>query len=125
MIKFAMVGLGGALGAICRYITYEICLILIKNAWLPIGTMTVNIGGCFIIGLLGGLAETRNLFSPDIRALIFIGFLGSFTTFSTFGFETVSLIRSGQTGVALANVLIQVIAGLAAVSAGLFITKLL
>ena len=125
MLKLAMVGLGGAMGAISRYLVYEGALIWAKNAWLPLGTITVNISGCFIIGLLGGLAETKDIFSPEMRALIFIGFLGGFTTFSTFGFETFNFIRSGQPGMALANTILQVTAGLVAVWVGLSLSKLL
>lgn len=125
MVKLALVGLGGAMGAISRYLVYEAAIVWAKNSWLPLGTITVNISGCFIIGLLGGLAETRAVFSPDMRALVFIGFLGGFTTFSTFGFETFFFIRNGQPLMALANVLLQVTAGLAAVWAGLSLSRVL
>jgi len=124
MVKIAMVGLGGAMGAISRYLVYEAAILWAKNAWMPLGTITVNISGCFIIGLLAGLAETKDLFSPEMRALIFIGFLGGFTTFSTFGFETFNFIRSGQPGMALANTTLQVTAGFAAVWAGFSLSRL-
>jgi len=124
MVKIALIGLGGAMGAISRYLVYEAAIAWTKNAWLPLGTIFVNISGCFIIGLLGGLAETKNLFSPEMRALIFIGFLGGFTTFSTFGFETVNLIRSGQAGMALANTALQLGAGIIGVWVGLSLSRL-
>ncbi len=125
MLKVAMVGLGGAMGAISRYLVYEAVIIWAKNAGFPLGTITVNISGCFIIGLLGGLAETKDIFSPEMRALIFIGFLGGFTTFSTFGFESFNFIRGGQPGMAIINMALQMTAGLAAVWAGLSLSKLL
>ncbi len=123
MIKIAMVGLGGAMGAICRYLIYEGYLAVVKNAWLPLGTITVNLLGCFAIGLLGGIAETRNVFSPEMRALVFIGFLGGFTTFSTFGFELFFFIRNGQAGMAALNAAIQLFIGLLGVWAGFSLAK--
>lgn len=125
MLKILMVGMGGFAGAICRYLVYEATLIVYKGSWLPLGTLTVNISGCFIIGLLGGLSETREIFSPEIRALVFIGFLGGFTTFSSFGFEIFFLIRNGQTGAALVNLGLQIILGLTAVWAGFFLSRFL
>ncbi|WDP91814.1 MAG: fluoride efflux transporter CrcB [Desulfobacter sp.] len=124
MFKLAMVGLGGGMGAICRFMVYEICLGLVKNAWLPYGTIIVNVAGCFVIGLLGGIAETRDVFSPELRALIFIGFLGGFTTFSTFGFELFFFIRNGQAGVAALNAAIQFTLGLLGVWAGFSLSRL-
>ena len=123
MMKIAMVGMGGAMGAISRYLVYEAAILWAKNAWLPLGTITVNICGCFVIGFLGGLAETREIFTPDMRAFIFIGFLGGFTTFSTFGFETFFFIRNGQPGMALANTALQVSAGLVAVWGGISLSR--
>ncbi|HCY87165.1 MAG TPA: fluoride efflux transporter CrcB [Desulfobacteraceae bacterium] len=124
MIKIAMVGLGGGLGAICRYLVYETYLSMIKEAWLPLGTITVNVTGCLAIGLLGGIAETRDIFTPEMRALIFIGFLGGFTTFSTFGFELFFFLRNGQPGLAALNIFIQLTAGLLAVWAGFSLARL-
>jgi len=123
MIKIAMVGLGGGMGAICRFMVYELCLSLVKNAWLPMGTIIVNVLGCFVIGFLGGIAETRDLFSPEMRALIFIGFLGGFTTFSTFGFELFFFIRNGQAGLAALNAVLQMTLGLIGVWAGFSLAK--
>jgi len=57
MLKILMVRIGGFAGAICRYLIYEATLVLYKGAWLPLGTMTVNVSGCFIIGLLGRRGE--------------------------------------------------------------------
>ncbi len=62
----------------------------------PFGTAAVNLIGCFVIGLLTFLVETRSYFSVETRAFLLIGLLGSFTTFSTFGSETLVLIRSGR-----------------------------
>ena len=118
-----MVGLGGGMGAVCRYMVYELCLIMVKQAWLPYGTIIVNVTGCFAIGLLGGLAESRDLFSPEMRALVFIGFLGGFTTFSTFGFELFVFIRNGQAAMAALNAAVQFTLGLLGVWAGFSLAR--
>jgi len=123
MLKILMVGIGGSVGAICRYLIYEATLILYKEAWLPLGTLTVNITGCFVIGLMGGLSETHEIFTPEVRALVFIGFLGGFTTFSSFGYEIFFLARNGQTGLALLNLGLQIILGLTAVWAGFTLSR--
>ena len=71
----------------------------------PIGTLTVNVLGCLAIGLLAGLAEARALLGPEARLFVLIGLLGGFTTFSTFGHETLALVRAGSHGAALLNAL--------------------
>lgn len=84
----------------------------------PVGTFAVNLVGCFLIGLLGGLAESRQVFGPELRTFLLIGVLGGFTTFSTFGYETFNLMRDGQLASAIANCGLQVILGVVAVWAG-------
>jgi CrcB protein len=84
----------------------------------PIGTLAVNILGCFLIGLLHGLAESRDLIGTDTRIFLFIGVLGGFTTFSTFGFESLALLKDGEFFKTSANILLHVIVGLSAVWIG-------
>ena len=91
---------------------------IVGKPWWPYGTLAVNVSGCLVLGLLVGLTEARNLFSPEARALLFIGLLGGFTTFSTFGFETSALFRDGEIVGATANVVLQVLLGVGAASAG-------
>lgn len=78
----------------------------------------VNVIGCFFIGFFSELAEGRGLFSPDARAFLIVGILGGFTTFSTFGNETMNLVRDGQWILALLNVGGQVLLGLGGVWLG-------
>jgi len=118
-----MVGLGGAMGAVCRFLVYEGYVNAVKTPSLPLGTITVNVLGCFVIGLLGGIADTRQILPPEIRLLVFTGFLGGFTTFSTFGFELFLYLRNGQTGLAVLNGLIQLSAGLMFVWMGFWLSK--
>lgn len=107
------VALGGALGSISRYLLGAWTLTLGKNIDFPYGTLAVNLIGCFVIGFLSQLMETRSSFTAETRAFIFIGLLGGFTTFSAFGNDTINLLREGRMFHALANVAANVIVGLA------------
>jgi CrcB protein len=107
------VALGGALGSISRYLLGAWTLTLGKNIDFPYGTLAVNLIGCFVIGFLSQLVETRSSFTAEARAFIFIGLLGGFTTFSAFGNDTINLLREGRMFHALANVAANVIVGLA------------
>lgn len=84
----------------------------------PYGTLVVNVLGCFLIGILGGLAEYRQVLEPGQRLFLMIGVLGGFTTFSTFAFETLSLMQDAELLKSLVNTLLQVCLGLAAAFAG-------
>ncbi len=114
-----LVAVGGALGCVARYQ----CGALVLHytiAWkFPVGTFVVNVLGCFAAGTIIGIAEHHNFLTPEVRLLIFTGFLGGFTTFSAFGVETVSLLQKGEWGVAAAYVLLSVACGLAALWAAL------
>ncbi len=125
MIKIAIIGMGGCIGAILRYLVAGGVHTLLRTATFPMGTMTVNVVGCLLIGIGGGLMESRQLFSPEWRAFIFIGILGSFTTFSTFGLETFNLARDGQWLSSFGNLGISLILGLGAVLAGHMLSRLI
>jgi CrcB protein len=118
MLNLVFVGVGGLLGSIGRYLLAGAVYQIFPNAFFPLGTAAVNILGCFLIGFITGLAEVRNLLSPELRVFLLIGLLGGFTTFSTFGYETIALLRDGAFLTAVANVLVQVIMGLSAVWIG-------
>jgi len=112
------VALGGALGSVSRYLVGMWVQTTSQSIDFPYGTLTVNLIGCFVIGFLSQLAETRGVFTPETRALVFIGVLGGFTTFSSFGNDSINLLRDGETFNALANVGANVIFGLALVWLG-------
>ncbi len=125
MIKILMVGMGGFAGSVCRYIISDLSHKFFNEPFFPYGTLTVNVIGCLLIGLLGGLSETRQIFTPEIRALILIGFLGGFTTFSTFGYEIFTFARDGQFVAALTNLMFHLILGFGSVWLGFSMSKLL
>lgn len=112
------VGAGGFLGSVGRFVIAGFFNRLSPALAFPIGTLAVNILGCFLIGLLHGLAESRNILGTDTRIFLFIGVLGGFTTFSTFGFESLALLKDGAMLKASANIIIHVFVGLAAVWLG-------
>ena len=118
MLLILLVGIGGFFGAVMRYLVTSWMQDLFRTLSLPSGTLTVNITGCLLIGVLAGLSENRNLLGPETRALLLIGVLGGFTTFSAFSYETVELLRDGESMAAFSNVALQVCLGLAAVWAG-------
>jgi|SRR5688572_604984 len=109
------VALGGALGSVSRYLLGAWTLTLGKSIDFPYGTLSVNLIGCFVIGFLSQLVETRSVFTAEARAFIFTGLLGGFTTFAAFGNDTINLLRDGRMFHALANVAANVIVGLALV----------
>jgi CrcB protein len=117
-----LVGTGGFLGACLRFAVAGLVQRLDPLARFPYGTLTVNVLGCLAIGLLGGLGESRQIFGPGARLVLFIGLLGGFTTFSTFGFESFALLREGENLKALVNLTASVVLGLGAVWAGYAMT---
>lgn len=124
MIKMLMAGLGGFAGSVCRYGISSLSQRLFHNPFFPYGTLTVNVAGCFLIGFLSGLSEARQIFSPEVRILILVGFLGGFTTFSTFGYEVFIAARDGQFFSALTNLLLHLTLGFGSVWLGFTLSKL-
>jgi len=112
VLNVFIVGLGGFIGSSLRYLVGGWAQQLSKSLDFPYGTLTVNLIGCFVIGFLGELAEARGIFTSETRLLVFIGMLGGFTTFSSFGNDTLNLARSGQMLNALTNVAVNVLFGL-------------
>jgi CrcB protein len=91
-----LVGLGGFLGSIARFLLSGIVDKNILWGAFPYGTLTVNALGCFAIGILGGLIESRDFLSPEQRIFLLIGLLGGFTTFSTFAYQTLGLFNASD-----------------------------
>jgi CrcB protein len=117
MTRLLLVGAGGFLGAVARYGLTGLVHRLPGLNW-PLGTLVVNVLGCLLIGAAMSAFEDSELFSPGARLFLTVGVLGSFTTFSTFGHETLALTRDGSALHGLANVLLHLVLGVAAVWAG-------
>ncbi len=115
--KLAWLALAGALGTLARYALAGF-VHRINGVSFPWGTVTVNLTGCFLAGLLWALFENRWLVSGETRTLVLVGFMGAFTTFSTLILETGQLLVSGEWIYAAANIAIQNGLGLVAWVAG-------
>ncbi|MDO8282866.1 MAG: fluoride efflux transporter CrcB [Thermodesulfovibrionia bacterium] len=123
MTKIIIVGSGGFLGSVARYLLSGWVYDAMPFAGFPLGTLVVNVLGCLVIGFLGGLAEARNVLGPDVRLFLFIGFLGGFTTFSSFGHETMALFRDAENVKAFANIIFHITICLSAVWIGNAISR--
>ncbi|MBP0124995.1 MAG: fluoride efflux transporter CrcB [Nitrospira sp.] len=115
MLKLVLIGAGGFLGSILRYLVSGFAQSLSQSTVFPYGTLAVNMLGCLCIGFLSRLCTSSALIGADTQAFLVVGILGGFTTFSAFGNETMNLIREGEAALALLNVGAQVLLGLGAV----------
>lgn len=123
MMKMLVVGLGGFLGANARYLLGQWAAQRWGTAF-PYGTFLINISGSFVLGLFGTLA-LRLAWNDNWRLLIAVGFVGAYTTFSTFEYETLQLLSEGSLARAAANVLGSVLLGFFAVYVGVVLARLL
>lgn len=124
MPQLLAVAVGGALGSSLRYLAN----LFVHRQWpssFPLATGLVNVSGCFLIGLLAVLGDERAAFGPTARLFLLVGVLGGYTTFSSFGYETLALVARGDAGWALGNAVGQVVLGLVAVWAGMAAGRLL
>jgi CrcB protein len=123
-LRAVWIGIAGFAGAISRY---ELEGLISRNTRgaFPWGTWVVNISGCFLLGLLATLFTGRFLPHPALRSAVTIGFIGAYTTFSTFAYETVRLGEDHAVGLAFANVVASVAVGLAAAWVGIVVGRAL
>jgi fluoride exporter len=122
MIKLLLIALGGAIGTVGRYLFSGFAHRISNTIVFPVGTLTVNLLGSFLIGLLWGWFE-NSVLSPPLRSFLFIGILGGFTTFSSFSLETINLMRDGELKLALLNLLLNNVLGIGLAFLGFAITK--
>jgi CrcB protein len=111
VLDLALVAAGGAIGSVARYL-FSAAVLHASGSLLGVGTFAVNAVGCAIFGVIAGMAERRFVFGPEARVFLLVGVLGGFTTFSSFAFESVQLLRGGQFVAAAVNIVGQVLAGI-------------
>lgn len=121
---FGLVALGGALGAVLRYLISE-WAVRAFGATFPLGTLFANLIGSLIIGLLFGYADTRAEFPTHLVTLLGVGLMGGFTTFSSYAYQTVFLIEEGQLPFALLNLVLNTLPGLLLAALGLYLGRLI
>jgi len=114
-----LVGLGGFVGSIGRYVLGALLLHQTTGWRFPLSTFCVNVFGCFVLGAISGVAERHSIFPLEARLFLFTGLLGGFTTFSAFGAEGINLIRRGDFSIAFAYAALSVGCGFAAVWLGM------
>ncbi len=120
MSNILIIGIGGFVGAILRYLISGYVQNLTQSVTFPYGTLVVNITGCFLIGIFSQLFESQAGLSSELRTFLIIGLLGAYTTYSTFSNETMNLLQNQQFFLALINVGTHLILGLLAVLIGRF-----
>ena len=123
LLPYVLVGVGGFLGANARFMVARGAGALFDTRF-PLGTFLANVGGSFLLGVLGTLlAEKLSPHSESLRLALGVGFLGAFTTFSTFEFETHALLEDGYWLLAAVNMAGSVLVGLLALRAGMIVAR--
>lgn len=120
--EIALIFIGGGFGSLIRYSLSKI-LAPAYGVPFPLATLVVNILASLVLGLFLGLVSSKPVYSPDLQLFIAVGFCGGFSTFSTFSHETLQLLRTGQVGLALLNILLSVLLCLGATWLGLLFGK--
>jgi len=122
--KLSLIAAGGAAGTLARYFVSGLSQRLFGPGF-PLGTLIVNVAGSLLFGVVWSLAEERMAISPMTRTFLLVGFMGAFTTFSTFAFETMGLVRDSQYVMAFANITANCLLGFGAVLLGMWAVKAL
>jgi CrcB protein len=123
LLPFLLVGVGGFIGANARFVVAR-WVGGVSEARFPLGTFLINVSGSFLLGVLGGLLALKAGPHGDaLRLALGVGFLGAFTTFSTFEYETHALLEDGVWLTAMLNVVLSLVAGLVAVRLGLLAAR--
>lgn len=119
-----LIGIGGFIGSISRYLT-SIYVSKLFDSTFPYGTLTVNFVGSLLIGVIFGFSDRFNWLTPDWRFFLATGFCGGYTTFSTFSYETINLLREGDWYLGFGNVSLSVIICLGATFIGNFLVRII
>jgi len=120
-----IIGAGGFIGAVLRYLAVLSTQLFKTKTNIPMGTLLVNVFGCLLIGFLAVMAENSRLISAETRNFLIVGILGAFTTFSTFGYESVNLLKNGLNLHFALNIGLQLVLGFLAVWGGMSLAKMI
>ena len=123
MLKLLWIGMAGLFGTLARYGMSGYIDRRIGETF-PAGTLAVNLTGCFLAGFIYHLTEERFLVDPVLRTALLVGFMGGLTTFSSYGLQTITLLKDGELWLAAVNVLVSNLAGLILVWAGYTFAKI-
>ena len=121
MLYITLIGVGGAFGAIARHVVNQMAMTQLNSSLM--GTFVVNISGSFVLGIFAGILSSYPNLPEETRLFMAVGFLGSYTTFSTFSLATIQLLEKGDLFNALINIVSTIIIGLVAAMAGLVIGR--
>ncbi|MBX9951580.1 MAG: fluoride efflux transporter CrcB [Candidatus Obscuribacterales bacterium] len=124
-MNYFLIFVGAGIGGVFRFLCSTFVQKMTGGWMFPLGTFAVNMLGCLLIGYLMQLSESRGVFQAEGRLFVFVGVLGGFTTFSSFGLETFHLLRDGEYMFAIANAVGQVVLGLVLVWLGIVAARLL
>ncbi len=129
MNRYLLVMLGAALGGLSRYLVGTAVLQRFSMRYsenvFPVGTVVVNVTGCFLIGILMSVFVARADSNPNLRLLLVTGVLGGYTTFSSFAWESFEAVEKEQIWIGLANIVVSVVLGYLAVWCGAWVTRML
>jgi fluoride exporter len=125
LFQSLIVGIGGILGAISRYLLENFVMFFTGKTLFPLGTFVVNMLGCLLIGMIFALIDNYSSVGSRVRLFFITGYLGALTTFSSFGLDTFKLIISNHIMIAVFNILIQVVIGLFAVWLGYVVIRII
>lgn len=120
--KLSLMAIAGAVGTLARYFVASMSQRLFGPGF-PVGTLLVNVIGSLLFGVVWSLAEERMAISPLTRMVVLVGFMGAFTTFSTFAFETMGFVRDSQYAMAFVNITANCALGFGAVLIGMWVVK--
>ena len=121
MINCLFVGMGGFIGSVCRYL---LGLLPIETSQgFPVKTLITNVIGAFVIGIIAAAAAKNTALNPKLVLFLKTGICGGFTTFSTFAYETGTMMEKGQTGLALLYVILSAVLGVLAVFCGQLLVR--
>ena len=123
MSKLFLIGLAGFAGTLGRYLLADVIAKRYGETF-PLGTLIVNLSGCFLVGLLFYLLHERFEVHATARTVMMIGFLGGFTTFSSFGLQTFTLLQDGEFGLATLNLTVSNLVGLVMVWVGYTLARI-